>query len=146
MAMKDWKRCGTDIQQRYRLLRVKDGILLKTASKIGLSTVRNPSSRDGAMEDYGRYCRNTKAVAEAARKVASALTPLPSRVDIGTILDAIADGKSSALTGDKEKTMELYMTAVGRSIWSTGRGHTVSCTNISHRAQLSSTASWLWGA
>ena len=100
MRRQDWMRCGDDIHRLYQPLHAKNGILLNVSSIIGLAVVRNPSSRDGAMEDYGRYSLDTPAVASVAHKVAAVLTPLPKRVEAGAILEAIATGGSTALTGE----------------------------------------------
>lgn len=96
-----WTNAGKKITSEFSNLRIRGNILLYR-QRTGLMILRNPSSRDGAMEDFARYCSDTPAILKVSQEIAKALTPLPRQVELGTILGAMARGKSSALTGSND--------------------------------------------
>ncbi len=84
-----WSKTGKKIRAEFSDTRACNGILMHGQSA-GLIVVRNPSSRDGAMEDFGRYCKDAPAVLKIAQEIAAVLTPPPKQIEIGTILRAMA--------------------------------------------------------
>ena len=93
-----WSKAGKKIHAEFSDTRVCRGILMRRQSA-GLIVVRNPSSRDGAMEDFERYCNDAPAILKIAQEIAVVLTPPPRQIEIGTILHAMTRASSRTLSG-----------------------------------------------
>ena len=98
MTSQLWRKAGEKIHAEFSDIRVFRGILRRGQSA-GLIVVRNPNSRDGAMEDFDRYCNDARAVLKVAQEIALVLSPPPTQIEIGTILDAVTRANSKTLSG-----------------------------------------------
>ena len=101
MTIKTWRDVAETIDKKLGDTRVHEGILTRGVGG-GVAMARNPSSRDGSLEDLHRYCADAPAVMRVACEVAAVLTPWPAVIEIGTILDAMAKANASVLSGGRD--------------------------------------------
>ena len=101
MTSKTWKDVAETIDKKLGDTRVHDGMLTRGVGG-GVAMAHNPSSRDGSMEDLHRYIADAPAVMRVAGEVAAVLTPWPATIEIGTLLDAMANAKARVLSGERD--------------------------------------------
>eukprot|EP00927_Polykrikos_kofoidii_P047136 TRINITY_DN41219_c0_g1_i1.p1 TRINITY_DN41219_c0_g1~~TRINITY_DN41219_c0_g1_i1.p1 ORF type:complete len:318 (-),score=24.73 TRINITY_DN41219_c0_g1_i1:101-1054(-) len=96
-----WSNGGKKIEAEFSNMRVQRGILMRGESA-GLNVLVNPSSQDGAMEDFERYCNDAPAVVKAAQEIAKVVTPPPRQIEISMILHAMTRASSRAASGQHD--------------------------------------------
>ena len=93
MIPKLWRHAANKIRAEFSNKRVRRGILTR-GQNTGLIVVRNPSSRDGSMEDFERYSNDTPAVLQISQEIAAVLQNTSRKIEISTILGAMSTRSS----------------------------------------------------